>query len=222
MAFGSHKQALMQAISAISAEVNNVAIDTTYVKLDGDHWLTVEPLLTDAIDDGIVESVDVEEVELVRDEAGNPVANIASDEEFEGRISDKYIEVFIYWEPDYYNAETGVTDAWLNPVDYASDYEAITESSTYSFLETDSPIRVYGESKLVRKVNSHNERSWKLICPVGQKAKDGQCVTMSAEEKRDRRRAIRLAVKTKKREGSAAKIRTVRLRNKAMRFRNGA
>lgn len=75
--------------------------------------------------------------------------------------------------------------------------------------------------KVVVKVTSKGVRRKKLMCGKGMVAKDGKCVPQTSGEKLTRKKAARLAIKTKKAAGAGAKRKANILRQKAKKKRKG-
>ena len=68
------------------------------------------------------------------------------------------------------------------------------------------------------RVNSKGKKTKKLICPDGKKAQGNRCITMKSGEKRNRKKAIRKMVRTKRKNPGVTRIAN-KARKRAMRKR---
>lgn len=71
-------------------------------------------------------------------------------------------------------------------------------------------------SKVITKVNSKGEKRKRLKCRPGFKLVGGKCVPQSSVEKKDKKIAIKKALKTKKGKGDSLKRKTNKKRLKAL------
>lgn len=77
------------------------------------------------------------------------------------------------------------------------------------------------ENKIITKVNHKGKKRKRLKCRPGFKLSGGKCVPVSSTEKKSKKRAIRQAVKTKKRKGDSLKRKTTKKRLRALKKRKG-
>lgn len=126
-------------------------------------------------------------------------------------------------------------DTIINTVDDGGDEH---EESEYEIDYTDIPedhvqfqliIYTYNtnegedlsEAKRRVKINSKGKRRIKMQCKKGFKYDGRKCVKIAGKELVNKRRAIRKAVRTKRKKGSGYQKRVARLRNRAIKKRKG-
>jgi adenylyl- and sulfurtransferase ThiI len=75
------------------------------------------------------------------------------------------------------------------------------------------------QRRIVVKVNAKGQRRKKLKCGPGMKAVDGSCKPQTSGEKIQKKKSLRKAVRTKKAQGTALRIKTNKKRARAMKKR---